>query len=486
MARPSFLDSGYNFTLKIGGRDLHDFGVVAISAPQLNMSPVDVPFDVFPSRHVAVASTGAFRPSPFTITGQIAAGTVAALRTNLDAFKASAISLRGSGFDLVTPLRLETADYTDRYFPVVYTGGFTASAVGTNPTGQVIANFTLPLIRLTPFAIATSTTEATPAASGASFEVLTAGTAPSAPVIEIQGASTTPSFYITDMSFYADFDYNLQYTKIDGSTANGASTAGTPIDQFQPGDISGGRYAQAATFTTSFASVIQNPTEGTVILWVRPQFGITAADQVLFEFYIDGSNKIYIGWDNSDDDWVFTKTIGGAAVTLNTTTASTHTSDDVIALAFSYGGDNMKIYVDGGAVSSNSTSTGITGASGTVYLGDQAAGSRPACEYDQVAMIPFQLDDDTVRRYMGTPELVRPYSVNKVRSGTIAANDRAVLDFEKGTATHVDDSALAHTNDLANWDTNGWPLIRPPKTCFYLPSGESASSILINYKKRYV
>ena len=87
MARPSFLDSAWPFTLKIGGRDLHDFGIVTLSAPQLNMSPVDVPFDVLPSRHVAVPSTGAFRPSPFVISGQMAGGSVAELRTNLDAFK---------------------------------------------------------------------------------------------------------------------------------------------------------------------------------------------------------------------------------------------------------------------------------------------------------------------------------------------------------------------------------------------------------------
>ena len=378
MARPSFLDSGYAFTLKIGGRDLHDFGVVSIAAPQLNMSPVDVPFDVLSSRHLAVTSSGAFRPSPFTITGQIAGGSVAELRTNLDAFKQSALSLRGNQFDIITPLRIETADLTDRYYPVVYSGGLTVSPVGQNPTGQEIAAFSLPLLRLTPFAIATSATEATPTASGASFEVLSAGSAPSAPLIELQGASTTPSFFITDMSFFADFDYDLSYTKIDGTTAAGSSGATTPIDQFQPGDISGGRYSQAATFTTSFGSVVSNPVEGTVLLWVRPQFGITGGDQVLYEFYIDANNKVYLWWDDSDDDFVFTKVNAGSPVTLNTTTASTHASDDVITLAFSWGGDNMKIYQDGGAASENATTDGITGASGTVYLGDQAAASRPA------------------------------------------------------------------------------------------------------------
>lgn len=485
MARPSFLDTSWGYTLKIGGRDLHDFGVVSLSAPQLNMSPVDAPFDVLPSRHVAIASTGAFRPSPFVVTGQIAGGSVSELRTNLDTFKQSAASLRGSNFDIVTPLKLETADYTDRYFPVIYTGGFTAQVVGSDPTGQTIANFTLPLLRLTPFAIANDPTNVTPTATGPTFTTLTAGTAPSAPTVVIEGASTTPSFYMTDMSFYADLDYDLSYTIIDGTTGTGTSGATTPIDQFEPGEIAGGRYAQESTFTTSFASVIQNPTEGTIFLWINPGFGFTGADQTVFEYYIDANNGIKIWWDQSNTNWSYTKTIGGAAVTLEAATNSTHTADSFVTLAVSYGSGNMSIYADGGAVTENGTTTGITGTSGTVYLGDQAAAARPTCKYNQIAMLPFQLDDDTVRRYMSTPELVRPHIVRKVSTANLSANERVVLDFEKGTATKVATS-LAQTNDLGNWDTNGWPMIRSGKTCFYLPSGESASSIKVNYRKRYL
>lgn len=485
MARPTFLSTAWAYSLKIGGRDLHDFGVISLGTPQLNMAPVDVPFDVIPSRHIAIASTGAFRPSPFVLSGQIAGGSVAELRANLELFKAASMSMRGSNYDVITPLRLESADYTDRYFPVVYTGGFTAQVVGQNPTGGEIATFSLPLLRLTPFAIATTPTNATPGATGPSFEVLAAGTAPSWPRIEIEGASTTPSFYFTDMSFFADMDYDLAYTKIDGSVGAGSSGATTPIDQFEPGDIAGGRYIQAATFTTSFASVIQNPTEGSVLLWINPAFGITGVDTVIWQFYIDANNSIYLWWDDSDDDWVFTKAIGGVPVSLNTSAASAHASGDSIAIAFSYGPDGMKIYVNSAAPTTNATVTGVTGTSGTVYLGDAGATLRPACKYNQMAMLPFQLDDDTMRRYMSSPEFVAPYIVNKARTASLIANERAIVDIEKGTIIHVD-TALAQTNDLGNWDTNGWPIIRPPKTCFYLPSPEAASSIKINYRKRYL
>ena len=482
MARPSFLDSAWPFTLKIGGRDLHDFGIVTLSAPQLNMSPVDVPFDVLPSRHVAVPSTGAFRPSPFVISGQMAGGSVSELRTNLDAFKQSAISLRGSAFDIVTPLKLETADYTDRYFPVVYTGGFTAQVVGSNPTGQTIANFTLPLLRLTPFAIANSPTNATPTATGPSFEVLEAGTAPCAPLVEIQGASTTPSFYITDCAFYADFNYDLTYIKIDGSTGTGATGAATPIDQFSPGDIGSAMFYQTSSFTTSFSSVVTNDTEGTFFIWCRPEFAYTAANQTLFHLYTDTNNSHEIKWVQSGAVWQYTKK-GGGTTSLNSA-ASSHALGEYTTIAASFGPDGMKLYINGATPTSNATATG-GGSSATLYLGDQADAARPGCKFSQVAVLPFQLDDDTVRRYMATPELVRPHSVNKARSASLSANERAVLDFEKGTATHINTS-LTQTNDVGNWDTNGWPLVRAPKTCFYLPSGESASSIKINYRKRYL
>ena len=274
-------------------------------------------------------------------------------------------------------------------------------------------------------------------------------------------------------------------TKIDGSTGNGSSGASTPIDQFEPGEIVNARYIQAGSFTTSFASVIQNPTEGTVFLFVKPAFDTTASDQHLFEYYIDANNTISLHWSTSTNVWRFTKEIGGAAGALDSA-ASTHAVNDEIVIAFSYGGDAMKVYVDGGAAQSNSTTTGITGSSGTVYLGDQAASARPSCKYNLAAVMPMQLDDDTVRRFMGNPDFIRPYSVNKARSASIDADDRVILNFEKGTATHVDNAALAQTNDLNNWDSNGFPLIRAPKTCFYLPSGESASSIKINYRKRYV
>jgi hypothetical protein len=485
MARPSYLDSAWAYTLKIGGRDLHDFGVVSLAAPQLNMSPVGAPFDVLPSRHVAIASTGAFRPSPFVISGQIAGGSVAELRSNLEIFKQSAVSFRGSNFDVVTPLKLETADYTDRYFPVIYTGGFNAQVVGNDPTGATVATFTLPMLRLTPFAIANDPTNATPTATGPSFTVLAAGTAPSAPLIEIEGASTTPSFYMTDSSFYCDFNYDLSYTKIDGSTAAGSSGATTPIDQFSPGDVNGGQYSQAGTFTTSFGSVVQNPTEGSIFLWVNPAFSFVGSDQVLFDYYIDASNYMQIWWDQSETKFAFTKVIGGAGVTLLTTDNSTHTAGQHVTLAVSYGAGNMTISQDYGAVNENSTTTGVTGTSGTIYLGDQAAASRPACNYSQMAMLPYQLDDDTMRRFMATPGMVYPHVVNKSRSASLSANERAVLDFEKGTATHIDTS-LTQTNDVGNWDTNSWPMIRSGKTCFYLPSGQSASSIRVNYRKRYL
>jgi len=156
-------------------------------------------------------------------------------------------------------------------------------------------------------------------------------------------------------------------------------------------------------------------------------------------------------------------------------------------LAVSFGPDGMKFYKDGVLKTSNAVTTGISGTSGTLYLGDQGATYRPDAKFELLAAAPFQYSNDDVTRLSFAPEQMPGTSVKKSYTGTISANTRVVVDFEKGTAISVNPSTLVHSNVLANFtDSEGLPILSPPKSCLYIPSGETIGGVKTAFRKRYL
>ncbi|OFX02856.1 MAG: hypothetical protein A3E78_02825 [Alphaproteobacteria bacterium RIFCSPHIGHO2_12_FULL_63_12] len=484
MARPATAPTSYS--VKINGKDLYDYGVLVYSAPHLEMAPADVVADPLPERHGAFAFTSTFRPKPFVLTGTIFEDTATGLRTNLDALKTDLSSVRGKQFTIPETIRVEFADQTDRYYPCLYAGGFNLQPIGGHPTTDPAFPFTLPLIQLTPFAVATTLTTVTPSGTGPSFTVLDTGTAPNPFVLELEGAATAPDFVLADMSLYVDFDWDLVGTLIDGTSVTGASGATTDSDQFEPGER-GGRYIAEATFGTTFAGVVSNPDEGTIIMVVRPQFAYdVAGNQFLAEWFVDEDNGVYLWYQASSDKFFFTRdraTVG--VVTGATAAVQTFATDTRMVLAGSWGPNDVRLYKDGTLLDSDTGTTGVVGSSGTLYLGDQDAVAQPACKYDVLGFFPFQLSDADVRRYSLNPDLMRAHNVKFSKTGNLAANVREVLDFEKGTITQVS-TTLVQTNGLSDWNKVGFPLLRPNQTCLHVPTGESIGGMKVAYWKRYL
>ena len=483
MARPSVLNSALAYTIKINGLDLHDYGVLDYEVPHLGQAAANVQFASFPERHTAWGFSGTYQPRPFVISGMILGGSIAELRTNLDDLKGAAQAFRGKLHTIPNQIRVEFADETDRYYPCIYQGGFQVSPIGLSGTGARAAHFILPLMQLTPFAIATTTTTAAPSGTRPSFTTLSTGTAPSPFIVELQGAATAPDFVIANMSFYADFDWDLGATIITGVTHTASSGATTKSNQFEPGDY-GGRYAQEATFATTWANIKSNPDAGTVILVVRPQFAFdVVGDKYLYQWYIDANNSVTLYYNATTDHFSFLKTIGGSSATIGSTPAETFATDTYMTLAFSWGAAGMKLYKDGATTDTGVVTTGITGSSGTVYLGQSA--SNAACKYDYAMIFPFQLSDTEVKRFCANPSEVRPFNTRKIKTNNLAANERSILDFENGTIEKLA-TDLTKTNDLGDWDTNGFPLLPPGQVCFHVPTGESIAGIKVSYRKRYL
>jgi len=302
------------------------------------------------------------------------------------------------------------------------------------------------------------------------------------------GAATAPQFYLTDCSFLADFNWDLDAANIAGGTTTGTTGAATKSDTFEPGDY-GGRYIAAKTYATTWASVVSNPAEGTVFLVIRPQFAATAGTTpYLFEWYIDANNTIQIAYFTPTDKFIFSKVNAGSSDAVGSgASAETFASDTYMVLAISWGTDGMKIYKDGTLLDSDDTVTdGVTGSSGTVYLGHEPATNDPDCKYDFVFMMPFQLANDDVARISLNPTEYGAYSTLKSKTGNIDANDRVIMDFENMTVELLEADLSAKSNDIGDWDGNGFPILRPPQMCLYIPSGKTIGGVKVAYRKRYL
>ena len=484
MARPAAAPTSYS--VKINGRDLYEYGALVYSAPHLAMAPADVVFDPLPERHGGFGFTSTWRPKSFVLSGVMLGDAAADLRTNLDALKTDLASVRGKHYTIPEAIRVEYADQTDRYYPCLYVGEFSLIPIGGHPTTDPAFQFTLPLIQLTPFAISTTLTTVAPSGTGPSFTVLDTGTAPCPMVLELAGAATAPDFVLADMSLYVDFDWDAVGTLIDGTSVTGSVGAATDSAQFEPGER-GGRFIQESTFTTSFAGVVSNPDEGTLIMVVRPQFANTiAGNTFLFEWYIDADNGVRLWFQASTDTWNFTRE-RATATPAATSAAQTFSSDTRMVLAASWGPDGIKVYIAGAqSGSTEATLTGVVGSSGTVYLGDQAAAARPDCKYEVLGFWPFQLSDADVRRYSLNPDLWRAHNVKFSKTGNIDASARVILDFDKGTITDLA-TGLTQTNGMSGWTNPQMGVaLRPNQTCLHVPSGESIAGMKVSYWKRYL
>ena len=486
MAIPTAL-SGVAYRVKINGKNLYELGVLTYDVPHMGSGPIDVQQVVFPERLDAYGFRSTFQPRPFVISGTMIADSAANLRTNLDLLKGAVRPTRGDRASTPTKIRIELADQTDRFWPCAYPGGLTVLPIPQEPTRARHASFTLPLLQLTPFAVAVEPTSAAPSAAGAnSFTVLDTGTAPCPFVVELEGAATAPDFVITNTAFWWDCDYSMGAEGIDGSTLTGTCGLATDSDAFEPGDYEKGRYLQASSFTTSFASVVANPTEGTLLIVGRPLFANTVASiQSLLTWYIDANNQVHLYFDSADDKFKFYKKITSEVTLGAGGAAQTFATDAAMVVAASWGPDGMKVYRDGALLDSNATTTGVTGTSGSLFLCDNSAAYRPDFDYEYVIVLPFQLTDEQVTHLSTVPEDWRPVHIKKSKAGNLGANERSVLNFGDMTAIKVI-ADLTTTNDLGDWDTRGWPPLQPPAMCFHCPASETIGGIKVRYRKRWL
>ena len=489
MATPTAL-SGVAYRVKINGKNLYELGILTYDVPHMGSGPIDVQAITFPERLDSYTFRSTFQPRPFVLSGTMIADSAANLRTNLDLLKGAVRPTRGDRASIPTKIRIELADQTDRYWPCAYPGGLTVLPIPAEPTRARHASFTLPLLQLTPFAVAVEPTSAAPAAAGAnSFTVLDTGTAPCPFVVELEGAATAPDFVLTNCSFYWDADYSIAAKGITGNTLTGASGTTPDSDAFEPGDYEKGRYMQLSTIITSFASVITNPDEGTVILVGRPQFGYDVASaQYLMQWSVDASNSVFLYYDHTSDKFYFGRDRTGSTSSGASASAQTFVTDTAMVLVGSWGPDGLKIYKDGTKLDGEAgTTNGPVGTSGTLYLHDSGGTFKPDFKYDHVIILPYQLTDEQVTNLSAVPEDFRPTAVTKSKTGNLAANERSILNFGDMTVVKVStDTPPTKTNDLADWDTNGFPVLQPPAMCFHCPASETIGGIKVRYRKRWL
>ena len=490
LTRPAALDSAWAYRVKINGIDLHDFGVVAMSAPNLGGPIVENALANVPERHEPFRLTGTIRPKAFVLAGRVLADSAAQLQTNMDALKTNVASLRGSHFSYLEPLRVEFSNQTDRYYPCLYVGAMQVAGAGVDPWNRKVASFTLPLLQIGP-AVAVDVTTATPSGTGISWTTLDQGTAPGPLVIELEGAATSPKFHLCDMMFNCDFDYDVVADIADGTTVTGSIGATTDSDQFEPGDEGGGMFEQESGSNTTWSSVPVPGSEGTWICIVRPQFAYNVgADKHIITHYIDASNQFAILYNSTSDKWQVRLVDSGGTTTANdnpgSATAESFATDTRVALAGSYGPAGVKVYVDGVLIDTDTGDTnGHSGGSGTLYLGNQAGTLRAESKFIKLMAFPFQLSDENAKRYSLNPDLVEMHTQSFAKTGNLSANERSIIDTETGMI-HKLATDLTKTNDLSDWNTPDMVQLRPSQCALMVPTGESIGGIKVAWRKRWL
>lgn len=484
MSAPNIL-SGAPWAVKIGGRDLHEFGVVITNNPAIGMAVFDAQQEQFPETPGVEFFGGAYGGQDLLLQARIFAETASECRSNLAALKRSLDTVSGSRHSRSAPIRLTVVDYADRYWPVVYQGPISVIPLD-HPINFRVADLSIPLRVPTGYAVSNEPTFHEFSDAGEHWEIIDVGDGPVRPVVELKGASATPAFRVSNCHFHWRPLYTLDATYILGTKTG--STASPAASHFEPGD-DGGRFEQQNSFATSWSGINANAYEGAYIIVVTPDFTYSAASNVwLFCAEADANNHVGVYYNAAQDNFVFWLKSGASnyvtAAYVDTETFAA--GAETFVLAISFGADGMKLYKDGVLIASSAQTGGYAGSSVTVRLGEAAGASNPDATYHRLIGLPFQPSDDHMGLLCSKWRDFAPVVTLYTRSSALLGTERVILDHEAMTGTKCTD-ALSVTNDLNNWTAgNAFPPFLPPKAAFYIPSGSSFGEVKIHHRKLYL
>lgn len=473
MNKPTILQ-GLTTSIKVDGKDLHEFGYNVTELSGLDMAPIRAADQVFPHIHGKKAWGDYFDSRPFRLRGTVFGDSVSDLRDRIERLKAFFQTFSGDPWKGSRPLWLERTDQGERHYECLYNGIFNPGLIGPWRLAKA-ATLEVGLRAVQPFAVANDVTMESFSGAAGTFKILSLGTAHSSPIYALKGLATNPKLVVGDKVFFCTFDNDLKATNVLNEAVTGNYYGKDTGGLFSPGNY--GNQFRADGYYVVFDPVIGNKNEGSWIWWGRPQwaYDIGSPDPIIWRHTYDADNLVQLFYRYDADKWIFYIKANGTPYEISSDTQN-FAADDFIVVGGSYGSDGVKIYVNGIYQDKNSSFSALSSNPNILNLWDNANS-----KFDELYGWSRQLSDDEMMRYSTNPILVR--NDNEVMSYSANLDHTDILTIDHAQQIIEKTSITSKSNGMENF-SGIIAGLKPEVDVLYVPS--VIGTVMLNYRKRWI
>lgn len=280
---------------------------------------------------------------------------------------------------------------------------------------------------------------------------------------------------------------DVSIVELDTVSANASAKATTEIDSYSQ-EIFGQGLRIDGGDTLSW-NIVGNKNEGSVILWLRPQFAADWADDtddpLIIEIYYDSNNYLRIFYDWTNDKFVFRKRAAGVDYD-SEAGSQTFSKDDRLCLIGTFGSNGVRVYVNGtlGSVT-NANATTLAGNPVSIQMSDNAQTSFPDSVFDEIYLLSRELSAQEVLKYSNAFRAQKNDNAKFSMTKVLAAGDKLLINSEEETVEFGDSSAGTFVNAIASMDSGShFPNLDPNQAVIY--NKTAGGGIKLDFLKKWL
>ncbi|MCH7619030.1 MAG: hypothetical protein IH880_04600, partial [Candidatus Marinimicrobia bacterium] len=280
---------------------------------------------------------------------------------------------------------------------------------------------------------------------------------------------------------------DVSIIELDTVSANASAKATTEIDSYSQEKFGQGLRIDGGD-TLSW-NIVGNKNEGSVILWLRPQFAAgwadDADDPVIIEIYYDSNNYLRLFYDSTNDKFVFRKRAAGVDYD-SEAGSQTFSKNDRLCLIGTFGSNGVRIYVNGALGSvTNANIITLAGNPASIYLSDNAQTSFPDCVFDEFYLLSRELSAQEVLKYSNAYRAQKNDNAKFSMTKVFAAGDKLLINSEEETVEFADSSAGTFVNAIASMDSGSlFPNLDPKEAVIY--NKTAGGGIKLDFLKKWL
>lgn len=280
---------------------------------------------------------------------------------------------------------------------------------------------------------------------------------------------------------------NASIIELDTVSANASAKSATEIDSYSQEKFGQGLRIDGGD-TLSW-NIVGNKNEGSVILWLRPQFAAgwadDADDPVIIEIYYDSNNYLRLFYDWTNDKFIFRKRAAGVDYD-SEAGSQTFSKNDRLCLIGTFGSNGVRLYVNGALGSvTNANITTLAGNPASIYLSDNAQTSFPDSVFDEFYLLSRELSAQEVLKYSNANRAQKNDNAKFSMTKGFAAGDKLLINSEEETVEFADSSAGTFVNAIASMDSGSlFPNLDPKEAVIY--NKTAGGGIKLDFLKKWL